>query len=146
MKRRSSSLLAGTVIAALLAALLAAPLAAPLAAHHSFEAQFDRNKPVTLIGSVTKLDWINPHARIFMEVKDAATGKAVKWEIELGAPAMLLRNGWTRNSIAVGEVVTVAGSLAKDGSNMANARTVKLANGKQVFAGSSGGDAAPNQN
>jgi hypothetical protein len=130
------ALIAGTTLGAALAAV-------PLVAHHSFEAQYDRNKTITLVGPVSRLDWINPHGRIFMDVKDEKTGKVVKWEVELGATAMLMRNGWTRNSITIGETVTVQGSLAKDGSNMANARTVRLANGTQVFAGSSGGDAPP---
>jgi hypothetical protein len=111
----------------------------PATAHHSFAAQYDRNKLVTLTGPVTKIDWINPHARIFIDAKDA-TGKIVNWEIELGAPAILLRNGWTKKAITIGETVTVSGSLAKDGSNLANATSVTLADGKKVFAGSSGGD------
>jgi len=120
-----------------LAVLVIALVSTPLIAHHSFAAQFDRNKPTTLMGPVTKIDWINPHARIFMDVK-AEDGKVVNWEIELGAPAILMRSGWTRTAIKVGEVVTVNGSLAKDGSNLANASTVTLASGKRVFAGSSG--------
>ena len=122
------------IIAALLIVIV---VSAPLMAHHSFAAQFDRNKPTTLVGPVTRIDWINPHARIFVDVK-GTDGKVVNWEIELGAPAILMRNGWTRNAIKVGEVVTINGSLAKDGSNLANASNVTLADGKRVFAGSSG--------
>jgi len=107
--------------------------------HHSFSAQYDRNKPVTLVGPVKKVEWINPHARFFMEAK-GPDGVVAEWEIELGAPAMLMRRGWTRNSLPVGETVTVNGSLAKDGSKLANATTVLLSNGQRVFAGSSGGD------
>jgi hypothetical protein len=114
--------------------------AVPVFAHHSFAAQYDRSKPITLTGAVKQVDWINPHARFFVEVKDAATGKAVVWEIELGAPAMLMRQGWTRTSMKVGDTVTVNASLAKDGSKLANATTVTMADGKRVFAGSSGGD------
>jgi len=123
-----------------LAAFLGLTLAAiPVAAHHSFAAQFDRNKPATLTGPVTKIEWINPHARFFMDAKDA-NGKLVNFEIELTSTAGLLRRGWTRNSLKIGETVTVNGSLAKDGSNVANATTVTLSDGKRVFAGSSGGD------
>ena len=117
-------------------------IAVPLMAHHSFAAQYDRSKPATLTGPVTKLDWINPHARFFMDVKEA-DGKVVNWEVELGPPAMLMRNGWTKSALAIGEAVTVNGSLAKDGSHLLNATTVTMSNGKRVFAGSSGGDEAP---
>src|SRR5262245_61532232 len=127
------------VAAAVLGFILIGIFSTTARAHHSFAAQYDRNKATTLNGPVTKIDWINPHARFFMDVKDAS-GKVANWEIELAAPAMLLRRGWTRNSLKVGEMVTVNGSLAKDGSNLANASTVTLSDGKKVFAGSSGGD------
>ena len=122
------------------AAGLGLMLAVPVFAHHSFAAQYDRDKPVTLVGPVTKIDWINPHARFFVDVKDAS-GKVVNWEVELAAPAMLMRRGWTRNSLKLGEPVTVNAFLAKDGSNLANASTVTLVDGRKVFAGSSAGDA-----
>ena len=131
MRRRGSfALVAG--LGMILAAI-------PSLAHHSFAAQFDRNKPATLTGPVTRIEWINPHARFFMDAKDA-NGKVVNWEIELTSTAGLLRRGWTRNSLKIGETVTVNGSMAKDGSNVANATTVTLSDGKRVFAGSSGGD------
>jgi hypothetical protein len=126
-------------VAAVFAVLLCGIGSRTVLAHHSFAAQYDRNKPATLTGSVTKLDWINPHARFFMDVKDGG-GKVVNWEVELAAPAMLIRRGWTRNDLKIGETVTVNGSLAKDGSNLLNATAVTLSDGKKVFAGSSGGD------
>jgi outer membrane usher protein FimD/PapC len=111
-----------------------------MVAHHSFTAQYDRSKPKTLLGPVTKLEWINPHARFFVDVKEA-DGKVINWAVELGPPAMLMRNGWTRTSLAIGSSVTVNGSLAKDGSHLLNASTVTLSDGKRVFAGSSGDEA-----
>jgi len=136
MKRRFSFILATAYGLALFSISSSTVLA-----HHSFAAQYDRNKPATLAGAVTKIDWINPHARFFVDAKDAS-GKVANWEVELAAPAMLIRRGWTRNALKVGESVTVNGSLAKDGSNLLNASTVTLSDGKKIFAGSSGGDGA----
>ena len=103
-------------------------------AHHSFAAEYDSNKPVTLKGSVTKMEWQNPHARFYVDVADEA-GKVTNWELELGSPNGLMRRGWTRNSLKPGDTVTVEGYLAKDGSKLANARNVTLADGRKIFAG-----------
>ena len=112
-------------------------LAAPLLAHHSFAAEYDEKKPVTLKGVVTKVEWANPHARFYVDVKDDK-GNVTNWNLELASPNVLVRSGWRRNSLQVGDAVEVSGSQAKDGSNMANARTVTLPDGRKVFAGSSG--------
>ena len=104
-------------------------------AHHSFTAEYDAAKPVTLSGTVTKVEWMNPHARFYIDVKDDS-GTVTNWELELGSPNALMRLGWTRNSLKPGDGVTVEGSLAKDGSKLANARKVTLADGRKVFAGS----------
>src|SRR5262249_23589360 len=106
-----------------------------LVAHHSFAAEYDRAKPVMLTGTVTRVEWINPHAHFQMDVKDAS-GTTGNWDIELGSPARLLRNGRTRNSLKIGELVDVTGYLAKDGTNTANSSTVTV-NGRRLFAGSS---------
>ena len=135
--KNTSSIVLAVAVGLILAAV-------PVQAHHSFAAEYDRNKPVTLTGAVTKVDWVNPHARFHMDVKDES-GKIVNWEIELGSPAGLIRRGWTRNSLKIGEPVTVEGFLAKDGSPLANSSTVKLADGRRVFAGSSA-DSGTNPN
>jgi hypothetical protein len=126
------------------AVVLAAALGSlPGLAHHSFTAEYDSKKPVELKGSLISLEWVNPHAWIHMEVKDE-TGKAARWDCELGSPNLLLRNGWRKDSIKPGDVIIVNGSAAKDGSNMANAKTVKFADGTRVFnAGSSGDPGTP---
>ena len=107
-------------------------------AHHSFAAEFDRQRPTKMTGTVTKVLWQNPHTFFYIDVKDEKTGKVANWGIEMGSPNILMRNGWRRDSMKIGEVVTVEGHLAKDNSNTANASTVVLAaSGKRLFAGSS---------
>ena len=118
--------------------------AAPVWAHHSFEAEYDSKKPVEVKGMVTKMEWMNPHARFYVDVKDA-DGKVTNWNFELGAIPVLLKQGWRKDSLKQGDQITVEGSMAKDGSKSANARSVVLSDGRRVFAGSSGGNAPPNQ-
>jgi hypothetical protein len=120
----------------LVATILMALAAAPVFAHHSFAAEYDSTKPITLKGTITKMEWMNPHARFYVDVKDE-TGKVTNWELELGSPNGLMRRGWTRNSLKPGDSVVVEGYLAKDGSHLANARQVTLSDGRKVFAGSS---------
>lgn len=130
----TKSILGGIVSISLFAA------AVPVFGHHSFAAQYDRTKAITLKGTVTKVEWMNPHIYFYVDVKDDAN-QVTNWAIEGGAPSMLYRNGWRIDSLKVGDKVTIDGWLAKDGSNLANMRTVTLADGKTVFGASSGGDA-----
>lgn len=109
--------------------------ALPAVAHHSFAAEYDAAKPIHLKGVVTKVEWTNPHARFYVDVKDE-NGKVTNWNFELASPNVLTRNGWTRHSLKEGDQIEVQGAMAKDGSNLANARTVTLADGRKVFAGS----------
>ena len=122
-------------LAILLAAAGILVSAPPIFAHHSFAAEYDASKPVELKGVVTKMEWTNPHARFYIDVKDAS-GNVTNWNFELASPNVLSRNGWTRHSLKEGDVITVQGARAKDGSFLANARSVTLADGRKVFAGS----------
>jgi hypothetical protein len=115
----------------------------PAFAHHSFAAEFNADKPVAFTGTVTKIEWTNPHAYFYVDVKDAA-GKVTNWGLEMGSPNGLMRQGWSRNSLKVGDQVSIEGSQAKDGSKVANARSVVLANGQKLFAASSQGNQAAN--
>ena len=116
--------------------------ALPMLAHHSFAAEFDNNKKLTLKGTVAKVEWMNPHIWVYLDAKDEK-GTSVRWQCEGGPPNTLTRNGWSPNSLKLGDKITIDGALAKDGSKTCNARMVKLADGRTVFAGSSGGDNPP---
>lgn len=117
------------------AVLLATSAAA--SAHHSFAGEYDADKPVTLKGVVTKVEWTNPHARFYLNVK-SADGKVTTWNLELASPNYLKRAGWSSTSLKAGDEITVEGSMARSGANMANARVVTLADGKRVFARETG--------
>ena len=125
-----------------IAAGLVGALTQPLSAHHSFAAEFDADKPVRLAGNVTKLEWANPHIWVYLDVKDDQ-GRVQAWQCEGGPPNTLTRNGWTKDSLKIGDTILIDGVLAKDGSKTCNARLVKLPDGRSVFAGSSGGDNPP---
>jgi len=119
------------------AGVLAAAAALPVLAHHSFAAEFDASKPVKLEGTVTKMEWINPHSWIHMDVT-TPSGEVQHWMVEGGAPNALLRRGWTKNSLPAGSKIMVQGFQAKDGSLRANGRDITFADGTKLFVGSSG--------
>jgi hypothetical protein len=121
------------IFAAGIAVLLAGK---PMVAHHSFAAEFDSAKTIKLTGTVTKIEWMNPHAYFYIDVMGEG-GKVANWGLEMGSPNGLMRQGWTRNSMKIGDTVVVEGSAAKDGSLIGNARNVTLSDGKRLFAASS---------
>ena len=120
-----------TVGAASLGVLL---FTAAAAAHHAFSAEFDQDKPVALEGALTKADWMNPHAWIYIDVK-GPDGKVVNWAIEMGPPSALLRRGWKKSSMQVGAIIKVEGFAAKNGKEFANATNITMPDGTKIFAG-----------
>jgi hypothetical protein len=134
MRQRLRRIPAELLIPAIVAVVLLAG-AQPVLAHHAFAAEYDANRKVLLTGNVTKVDWTNPHAHFFLDVKDGS-GKVASWDLELASPNTLERGGWTRKSLKVGDMVTVNGYLAKDGTNLAHARDIRLADGRRVLVGS----------
>jgi len=123
-----------TMLAVLLAGCTLSWMAAAADAHHAIGGEYDPNKPITLKGTVTRIEWTNPHARIYFDVA-GPDGKVVNWNVELAARSALARQGWTARSLTVGDTVTVEGVLARSGVSMVNARSVVLPDGKKVFSG-----------
>jgi hypothetical protein len=117
----------------------------PVLAHHSFAAEFDAKRPVKLRGTITRMEWINPHAWIHIDVK-GPDGKVVNWMIEAGTPNTLFRRGFTKDSLVTGTEILVDGYLSKDGSNRANGRDVTFPDGRKLFLGSSGTGAPYDEN
>jgi hypothetical protein len=133
MRARSATVVAGI-------GMLLLTAARPAVAHHSFAAEFDADKPFKVTGVVTKVEWQNPHTFFYIDVTDPATGKVTNWALEMGSPNGLMRAGWSRNTMKVGDVVAVEGSLARSGRALGNARVVILTStGQRLFAASSAG-------
>lgn len=127
-----------------IAAAIASSTPVAVLAHHAFAAEFDRDKRVEITGTVTKVEWMNPHARIYVDAPDPEqNNEIVNWDFELGSPNNLMRQGWTRNSLKAGNTVTVVGWRARNHPHVANARTVTGVDGNALFAGSSGDAATP---
>jgi Family of unknown function (DUF6152) len=124
-------------------ALVVLAAALPVAAHHSFPAQYDIDKPITLTGKVTKVEWTNPHIFIYIDVPNEKTGAVVNWALEMGGPNALLRLGWKRDSLKPDDLITIEGSLARDGSPLVNAKEITMVStGRKMLAGSSA-DSSP---
>jgi hypothetical protein len=109
----------------------------PLGAHHAFQAEFDSSRPITVSGRVTKVEWLNPHARFYVAVPEPG-GRINNWELELVSPNSLIRQGWNRSSLKSGDVVTVKGYRARDGSHLAAARAINFSDGRNVLVGTNG--------
>jgi hypothetical protein len=130
--------------AVVIASLAALGGSVPVLAHHSFAAEFDSDNPIDLTGTVTKIEWMNPHTFIYLDVQNDQ-GDYENWALEMGSPNGLMRRGWTRNTLKVGDVVSVMGSRARDGTLKGNARAVMLPNGERLFSGSSQPGAEPQE-
>ena len=130
-----------TKVVVVIAAVVLLASAGRVVAHHSFSAEFDASKPFKMTGTVTKVEWMNPHTFFYIDVTDEKTKKVTNWAMEMGSPNGLMRQGWTRNTMKAGDAVTVEGSLAKDGSPTGNARSVVMVKtGQRLFAASSQGN------